>query len=130
MFDTATLSQEKGKLTHGKWQEASAPVLAKLTRCRVMRSWKFLSPSERGFPKTNSSPPKKATTSRKWKEKRLGNGSRSLDVLTGPDGVCVTTYRYTGLSRATAGGERFYQINSTVSERQNDSLISIKTNTA
>ena len=67
-----------------------------------MSSWKLLSLSDRGFPRAHSSPPKKVTMSRQWKEKRPGNGSRSLDTLTGPDGVCVTKYRYTGLSRAAA----------------------------
>lgn len=50
----------------------------------------------------DSRPPKKDTASRQWKEKRLENGSRLLVMLTGPDGVCLTTYRYTGLSRAAA----------------------------
>lgn len=50
----------------------------------------------------DSRSPKKDTASRKWKEKWLENGSRLLGVLTGLDSVCVTTYRYTGLSRAAA----------------------------
>lgn len=67
-----------------------------------MRSWKLLSLSDRGVPRTDSSPLKNAMASRQWKEKRLGNVSSSPDVLRGPDGVCVTTYRYTGLWRAAA----------------------------
>lgn len=71
-----------------------------------MRLWKFLSSAESGLPRMNSSPPKNEMMSRQWKEKRLGNDSRLLETFTGPDGVWVTRYRYTGLFRAAAGRER------------------------
>lgn len=78
-----------------------------------MRLWKFLSSAESGLFRMNSSPPKNVMTSRQWKEKRLGNDSRSLETFTGPDGVWVTTYRYTGLFRAAAGRERVNTVNLT-----------------
>lgn len=90
-------------------QEASAPVLAKLTRWCVMRFWNLLSSTDRGFPRAASNAPKKAMTSKRWKEKRLGNTSRSPDALMGPDGVWVTTYRYTGLLRAAADRKRKFK---------------------
>lgn len=95
-------SADQDRILFRSVRKACSPVLAKVTRWRVMRSWNFLSPSESGFPRTDSRAPKKATVSRQWKAKRLGYGSRPTDVLSGPDGVCVTTYRYTGLVRASA----------------------------